>query len=323
MAYEKRMCVLKQLKKGFSADGGSLSGVVYLERLGTELTITPRIAGLSPLKEGRYVLVLRAEGKDFFFEWNGETLKLSGAPSIKDGAAVLLCFVRGEAEAVAFGACGNGFCDHRLMLDSLLKEGRRKPLPTPMPPVQIPAAPAPNVPLAPGVPLPESPPEEVSHFRTVYNDEAIADGNYFPHALHEDEEGGGGVQGEETQAEGAGDPQKDAHDGFLFPRRTLTYYKEIREKIESVMKNYPPDTRLLSAFPHSEWVKSEGGLLGIVYEDGLPRYLCVAVEKKGDPPAEMKENCAFVPASPFTDSEGFYVVFQDADTGAYVKVAEG
>ena len=62
MAYEKRVCVLKQMKKGFAADGGDLSGAVYAERLGSELTVTPRLLGLSPLKEGRYALAFSAEG---------------------------------------------------------------------------------------------------------------------------------------------------------------------------------------------------------------------------------------------------------------------
>lgn len=329
MAYEKRICVLKQIKKGFSADGGALSGAVYLERLGTALTVTPRIAGLSPLKEGRYVLALRVQERDFFFELKGgEGIRLENAPSVRDGALVLLCFVRGEAEAVAYGSCG-GSGDYRSLLEALQREGRKKPLPTPMPPVQNPSAPAPNIPLAPGVPLPEAPPKQEegnARFREgafSYDDEAIANDDYFTAGeVHANEEGESGDQGEKEEIARAGDPQEDAHDGFLFPRRSLTYYKEIREKLEAVMKTYPPDTRLLYAFPHSEWVKSEGGLLGIIYEDGFPRYLCVATEKKGDPPAEMKESCAFVPASPFSEDEGFYVVFQDADTGEYIKVSE-
>ena len=39
MSYEKRVAVLKQINKGFSADGGALSGAVYLERFGRELTV--------------------------------------------------------------------------------------------------------------------------------------------------------------------------------------------------------------------------------------------------------------------------------------------
>ena len=78
----------------------------------------------------------------------------------------------------------------------------------------------------------------------------------------------------------------------------------------------------MKVFPRSEWVKTENALLGVVYRNGKPQYLCVAVEKNGDPPEEMKEHCTFVPESPFSDETGFYIVFQDADTGAYVTVGE-
>ena len=63
MAYEKRLCVLKQIKKGFSADGSPLSGAVYAERMGSELTVTPRLAGIAPVKEGRYALAVWAGGR--------------------------------------------------------------------------------------------------------------------------------------------------------------------------------------------------------------------------------------------------------------------
>lgn len=325
MAYEKRVCVMKQLKKGFSADGGLLSGAVYCERLGSELTVTPRILGLSPLREGRYVLVVRAEGKDIFLELKGsETIRVSDAPSIKSGVAVLLCFVRGDAEAVAFGACGIASSDYRPMLEALVTGGKRRPIPAPLPPVQIPGSPAPNVPLAPGVPLPGE--EDSPPFReqaAAYNDEAIAASDYFAPAQGNADEAGTGIpQAQEGTAAGDCHSQEDAANGFLRTGGSLTYYKEVRERLTAVMEKYPPDTRLKGAFPQSEWVRSDGALLGIVYEEGIPRYLCVAVEKNGDPPEDMKENCAFVPASPFSDDEGFWVVFQDADTGAYVKVSD-
>ena len=73
-------------------------------------------------------------------------------------------------------------------------------------------------------------------------------------------------------------------------------------------------------FPHSEWVAAEGALLGVLYEEGQPRYLCVAMEH--EPPAEAKEASIFVPLSPYSDEKGMFVVFQDADTGEYVRVRE-
>lgn len=321
MAYEKRICILKQLKKGFSADGNALSGVVYAERMGEELTVTLRMPGLSALKEGRYVLVLQICGKKFCLAADGE-MKVPSAPSVKGGFAALLCFVRSDAEAVAFGWCGSEKAEAPALLKTLTETERKRPLPTPMPPTQIPAPLQPNVPFAPGVPLPEDdPPQEekgeLSPFRgraVSYDDEAIADADYYaPH--HADAGGARETETEGEEAAGDGDPAKD--EAVLFPRNSLTYYKEVREELEAVFRTYPADTRLKWAFPQSEWARNDNDLIGIVYEEGIPRYLCVASEH---PDAALKENSVFVPASPFSDETGFYVVFQDADTGAYVKV---
>ncbi len=318
MAYEKRICILKQIKKGFSADGNALSGVVYAERIGGELAVTLRLPGLSALKEGRYVLVLQIQNKKFCLSAEGE-MKLRDAPSVKDGFAALLCFVRSEAEPVAFGRCGAEQADMQAMARCLSETGRRKPIPTPLPPNQIPAPLAPNVPYAPGVPLPESRPEgEEPPFReqaVAYDDEAIADADYYEpsHAAEVEDDT---VQEAGEKEESGGDSA--AHEDALFPRGTLTYYKEVRDEIEAVLKKYPRDTRLLWAFPQSEWAKSENALIGIIYGEGIPRYLCVATEN--EPDEALREKSVFVPSTPFSDETGFWVVFQDADTGAYVRV---
>ena len=120
MAYEKRVCVIKQVKKGFSADGGALTGAVYAERFGDELTVTPRIAGLSPLRDGKYLLVLRADGQTLCLELRGSApLRLDNAPSVKDGFAVLLCYFKGEAEPIAFGRCGTAPEKYAELLESV------------------------------------------------------------------------------------------------------------------------------------------------------------------------------------------------------------
>ena len=107
MAYEKRVCVMKQVKKGFTADGGALSGAVYAERTGETLKITPRLLGLAPVRDGRYVLIVRASGQTFCLDFSEGVIDEFQAPSIKEGFCALLCYVRaGGAEAVAFGACG-------------------------------------------------------------------------------------------------------------------------------------------------------------------------------------------------------------------------
>lgn len=334
MAYEKRLCVLKQIKKGFSADGNPLSGAVYAERLGAELTVTPRLAGIAPVKEGRYALAVWAGGREYCLELSEGAIKIADAPSLKDGFAVLLCYLRGEAEPVAFGCCGSAPANYRDLLKIFSEEEKKRkraaPIPVPMPPTQVPGSPSPQVPLAPAIPVPDT--EDAAPFRKAagYDDEAIASDDYFRGELFEGAENDGArAGGKESQKAGAGGRGVRAHeeDGAVHPFRVggggLTYYNEMREKIEDAFRKYPKDDRLKTAFPRSEWVNTGGGLLGVIYENGQPRYVCAAVEASGEPPAGMKENCNFVPLTHFTDGEGFYIVFQDADTGETVKVQEG
>lgn len=305
MAYEKRLCILKQMKKGFTADGGPITGAVYAERLGRELTVTPRIAGLSPLSEGRYMLVVQAGGMYYSFGLKGnEALKAGNAPSVSEGFSALLCFVGREPEPIAFGRCGNAPEDFTPLLRALTeREERKSPLPVPMPPNQIPGSPSPQVPLAPAVPLPE---EEPLRDAAGYDDEAIADANFYSV----------GPAGES----GNGSEKEPARSPFRITRRGLTYYNKVADKLKAAFEKYPRDTSLLASIPHSEWVKTEQALLGVVYAEGLPRYLCVAL--KDPPPDEAKAASVFVPAGLYNDNDGYYVVFQDADTGEYVTVEQ-
>lgn len=329
--YEKRVCVLKQVRKGFTADGGTLSGAVYLERLGEGLTVTPRLLGVAPVKEGFYALVLKIEKKFFVFELKGaETLHADGAPSLSEGVSALVAFVRGSVKPVAFGCAGNAENDFRPLLAAISGEpapgeskqenkpkerpgeGKKKSPPLPLSPVQTPSPPSPNVPLAPTVPLP-------GPFREGdYDDEAIAERNYFgdedgvaPSA----DRGGGGEKADGQKADG----DDGAVHPFLRPQAP-TYYNEVRKKLEEAFRKYPRDRTLEDILSPSEWVRTDGALLGIVYREGIPEYLCVAVEAKGEPPEEMRGKCTFVPSSHFSDGEGYFVVFQSASSGEYVTV---
>ncbi len=326
MSYEKRLCILKQIKKGFTADGSPLTGAVYAERMGSELTVTPRIAGLAPVGEGRYALAVRVGEKGYCLELKGnEALRVPDAPSLERGFSALLCFVRGAAEPIAFGACGGAPDDAGLLL--ALFEG---PGPAGLP--------RPGGHSAPQTSFPEPAPRITEQERTSndfsyppdngpgtsrprYDDEAIADADYY---LPE------GAAHADAPAEGAGAPPKDGaetcpddedHAVHPFKRRGgLSYYREIAPKLKEAFAKYPKDERLKGTFPHSEWVAAEGALLGVLYEEGQPRYLCVAMEH--EPPAEAKEASIFVPLSPYSDEKGMFVVFQDADTGEYVRVRE-
>ena len=326
MAYEKRVCVLKQVKKGFTADGGTLSGAIYAERLGSELTVTPRMLGIAPVKEGRYALALWIEGKIFVLELKGTaSLRVENAPSVKRGLAALVVFLRGEVQPIAFGSCGVAPSDYQFLLAAFSEE-KRQPIPVPLTPNELPG-PAPNIPRAPGVPLPEKEEDEEArpfreHAAAKYDDEAIAEQDYFrPHDEDGETRGSGGAD-ENAQADGAAVAGDDGAVRPFLRQKSLTYYYSVREKLEEAFRKFPRDDRLKSAFPHSEWVRTETALLGVVYGHGIPEFLCVAVEKRGEAPEEMRDKCMFVPASPFSDEEGFFVVFQSASTGEYVTVSD-
>ncbi len=318
MAFERRVCVLRQVRKGFSADGSALTGAVYAERLGSDLTVTPRIAALSPLRDGRYALFVWADGKTYCLELKGNTpIHIENAPSIAAGFAALLCFVKGDPEPVAFGRCGAAPEKYAPLLEDA--PSKKRVIPIPVPPVQTPA-PAPNVPLAPAVPVPdplpdESPAPQDGRAAARYDDEAIAASDYFARADDGNEKAAAAAE-KATGAAASG----DAGDLLLRPRGSLTYYYEIKEKLDKAFSEGEKDERLLAVFPRSEWVRRGGALLGIVYEEGIPRWLCVAAE--GNRPAAMGEHAVFVPGSHFSDEDGFWIVFQDADTGEYVNVGE-
>lgn len=289
MPFEKRVCVLKQVKKGFTADGSALSGAVYAERMGTELTLTPRLLGIAPVKEGRYAIALRAEGRDLLFEWKGEpALKAGDAPSIKGGFAVLVVFLRGEAEPVAFGSCGAADATYEGMLEAVRAVREKKK------------------------PQKEEPP-----FRegAAYDDEAIAECDYFRPREGDADACDAGGDAKTSDLSRENDATSDL---FARTEGKLTYYETVREKIEEAFRRFPEDERLKEAFPFSRWVKAEDALLGVVYEGGLPKYLCVATFSP--PQGELAEKACFVPFTPYAEGEGVYIIFQSASTGSYVLV---
>lgn len=329
MAYEKRLCILKQIKRGFTADGAALSGAVYAERLDGELIITPRLSGIAPVRDGRYAVALWTGGGEYCLELKGNMpLRIPSAPSLQNGFAVLVCFMQSacEPEPIAYGYCGTAPATHERLLGVFGKRKRQMP-PMPLSPFEQPIPVNPQSPRAPTPVLPDAGDDEQPQDSAVieenaplrdsavieeneplqnaaaYDDEAIAESDYF----------GDRLEAEEDER----DTEHTAETAFRLCRGGLTYYNKVRDRLEAALKKYPRDTRLCAAIPHSEWVKTEKALLGIVYAEGVPRYLCVAAE--GECPPPMKDKCVFVPESCFTEEKGFYVVFQDAETGEYVK----
>lgn len=313
MAFEKRVCVLKQIKKGFAADGKTLSGVVYAERWNEELTLNVRLVDTAPVREGRFALTVWVGGKIYCRDFESTLFKIREAPGLQGGFSALITFVKGDAEPVAFGSCGAAPSDYTTLLNVFKNEEKKKS--------RVQKREGTGEKVQPYCEIEQK--EEKKREGNGYDDEAIASANYYGEAGKTHENGGadGAPYEKEAAEEIAGGTCENAEVEHPFGTgRTLAYYDTIKERLRLAFEKYPRDMRLNGIFPTGEWVRAEGALLGILYEKGLPRYLCIAVEKGSDPPKEFSESGVFVPLSHFTETEGFYVIFQDADTGEVLKI---
>ena len=61
MNYVKKMCILRQLKQGFSSDGKTLSGLIKIEQYGKNMAIEVSIINFAPLSSGEYYCVIADE----------------------------------------------------------------------------------------------------------------------------------------------------------------------------------------------------------------------------------------------------------------------
>ena len=104
MGYTKNIAVIRGLKSGFSADGGSLSGLVKAEKYGASLKVEVSLINFAPLIEGRYVAAI-SDGKKVCIL---DGLSFDGVSEVDTSAgfAALICFVNGTVLPVASAICG-------------------------------------------------------------------------------------------------------------------------------------------------------------------------------------------------------------------------
>ncbi|MGN1062138.1 MAG: hypothetical protein ACI4RO_03330, partial [Candidatus Scatosoma sp.] len=58
MIFIKKMCVLRQMRPGFSGDGNQVGGVVKAEQYGKNLSVEVSVVGFAPLAAGEYYAVV-------------------------------------------------------------------------------------------------------------------------------------------------------------------------------------------------------------------------------------------------------------------------
>lgn len=313
MNYIKKMCILRQVKQGFSGDGKTLSGLVKVEQYGKNLAVEVSVINFAPLVSGEYYCLLSdGKGKTETLSLRGKSLfNILSDLDISRGFCAVICYVKNEIVPIAYGINGNGAYDWKSILNATL------------PPV---------FPKESEETAVSQPPQS-----DTYDDETVASENYFEEQNNEQDvlyeisddaraESVAEKQDEKERdnaqthvnAENLRHPFKAGGDG---------YYRSVKAEIDELFSKYEKDDTLKGAFACSEWVRveSENGekkyLVGVLYEENEARYICYGLpaENRENPPEEIRDVCAFVPISPLDENKGYFVIFQSATTGECIK----
>lgn len=306
--YTKNIAVIRGLKEGFSSNGGELSGLVKAEKYGSKLTVEVCKINFAPLTEGKYVTAL-SDGKECVV-FDGDSFEGESAIETGGGFAALVCFVNGSVRAVASAVCG-GFGSVALGLKAEVErtESRQREQ------------------TAAGDALQK---KEKESDKPVYDDEAMAEVNYYEYETLQNDEGGGAVCADEEKEEDGSELQEDEASLCAVEKaRRLKlaggiFWERMKGEIDGLLSAYPPEDGLCGIIEGSKWVKITYGdgkyyVFGVIYENGTPRYLGYGVpaERDSKPPESMAHLASFIPSA---DGGGWWLIYQDAETGAALKL---
>ena len=335
MNYMKKSCILRQIKQGFSGDGKTLSGIVKLEQYGRNLSAEVSIINFAPLSAGEYYCLLADPfGSTELLPLRGKSLfNILSKLDLSLGFCALICFAKNELVPIAYGINGERQYSFKQILLSAFPQTKSKGAGTSSREFLSQTA------IAGTSQIEENAKEESTSQTAKYNDELVAEQNYFSRQEDENERRPYKQNSENahTQSANQAQPQQDGQDvtknehseSVLNPFATDPdgYYRAVKEEIDELFAKYPKDQTLNGIFSCSEWVRVKGEesspeyLVGVIYENWRAKYICYALpaENAEVPPDEIKDVCTFVPLSAFTDKAGFFVIFQSAESGECIR----
>ena len=305
--YSKSIAVIRELKDGFSADGGQLTGVVKIESYGRAIRVEVTKINFAPLSEGKYVTGITDGRNTVVFE--GDSYEGDADIDTGYGFAALICFINGSVSPIASAVSGN-YRGEAIGIKSYIEQLERVGSVT-----------------------------QVEQAEQKYEDEAIAEDNYYEYA--QTDESGDAVRTHTQKEErartaipnekAAGTVQKESS---LKSEETLShggsFYDKMKSEIEGLLSAYPEESALCALIEGSKWVKINYGddkyyVFGVIYSGGNPQYLCYGVPSEGQtkPPESMAGLASFVPANADGSGGGYWVMYQDAVTGASIKIDIG
>lgn len=318
MAFVKKMCVLKQMRSGYSQDGNPLSGIVKIEGGRGRIFTQVSLINFAPLTEGNYCLVLTSRKGEVFscpLSHTGGRSEASDEIDLSMGFLAVVCYVDSREYApIAFGVCGENVYEIGSLLYRLFtlkKDTQVKEVSYPKQEENPPIYNKVEDNSVKSDELNEEASEKSDEAGEVYDDEAIADENYYAFSS-------------------TGEKEDNLLSNSVLRAFKIcggdTYYQSVRSELDEIFNLNPRDESLLSVFPHSLWAQlsegeEKGNLVGVIFEQLTVRYVCFAKKKKEGESAP--KNSCFVPCSFFEgETDGYFVTFRDADTGAYATLGK-
>lgn len=307
------MCILRQMKSGYSADGRPLSGLVKAEEYGSVLKAEVSLINFAPLSEGNYCCVIsdkKGRTVSFPLTYGGGNFSASSEVDISLGfLAVVCCVDNYDYSAVAYGVNGENVYEVGSLLLRLFGIKNKNSFSSVKAEKNA----------VSGTENEKNEKKEVKKLKEEvspekkeeYDDEKVADKDYYSFSRS---------LGEEDNLQSTSILR-----AFKISNGD-TYYRSIQSELDEIFNENPPDNSLKNAFPHSVWARVGGArdsLVGIILDGLVVRYVCYAEFADGRESKKVRENGCFVPVSFYkNNNSGYYVLFQDADTGAYVKIQE-
>ena len=351
MGYEKKIAVLKQIGTGYAGGDRPVAGIFKIENYAGSCRAEVSLLGA---KEGAFhAAVLCADGQSYRFTVQNAVKTqavLPDSPSFTGGVACLI-LSDGDYNPVAFGMSGLMNCSVQAMRDEFIKSmgaGKKDRLT-----IEEPRKEAQEIPPQEETEQQDTAEEktlrEEEELYSIYQDEVVASENYFlmpdvdmgtlsiveTKKENARDEGGDRQDGDTSESgdskeSGAGKSTQVIRDeACAFPiensngRSGSSYYQTVKAELDTLFADYPEEHVLAQNVPDSRWVRVDAGggkhyVVGVIEQGGQPAYICYGVPGRyqKNPPKALDGYCSYLPLSVFDlHGDGYWMMFQDADTG--------
>ena len=128
MNFVKKMCILRQVKQGFSGDGKTLSGLIKIEQYGKNLSVEVSVINFAPLSSGEYYCLLAdRKGRTEMLPLRGKSLfNIVSDLNAEDGFCGVICFVKNGIVPIAYGVNGENVYDWRNLVKNSAPAGGKE-----------------------------------------------------------------------------------------------------------------------------------------------------------------------------------------------------